>query len=93
MRLTLPTEAMARACARHPWKTAFAWIGALLIAGFLASSFLGDALTTEFKFTSNPESKRADKLLEDGLRGPLRANEIIIVRSNSTTVDNPAFVF
>src|SRR3990170_5447173 len=58
---------------------------------FLVFNFLGDALTSEEGFTNNPESQRADTLLEERLRGPERFNEIIIARSESMTVDDPAF--
>ena len=52
----------------------------------------GDALTTEFAFTSNPDPKRADELIEDRLLlGPKGTNEVVIVQSEAMTVDNPAY--
>ena len=54
---------------------------------------LPDALTTEFAYINNPESKRADKLLEERLRSgePRHANEVVVVQSDTLTVDDPAF--
>ena len=61
--------------------------------GAMASSYalLEDTLTTEFGFTNNPESKRADKLLEERLRGPRSISGIIVVQSDALTVDDGAF--
>jgi len=87
----LSTEALARASARRPWLTIGIWLGLLLVFGFLAVNLLGDALTTDADITTNPESKQAQKLIEDRLRGPQRVNEIVIVESESATVDDPAF--
>lgn len=91
MSLNLSTESLARSSSRHPWITIGAWVLVLLVAGALVFSLLGDALTTEQNFTNNPEAIRAFDLLEERLRGPLRAKEIVIVRSETLTVDSPAF--
>ena len=67
------------------------WVLFVVIAIVLRSALFDDAITTEFTFTSNPDSKRADELLEDRLRGPTATNEVSIVQSESMTVDAPAF--
>ncbi len=87
----LSTESLARASARRPWLTLVIWIGLLFLAGFLIMRLLGDALTTDATVTTNPESKQARTLIEDRLRGPQRVREIVIVQSDSATVDDPAF--
>ncbi|MEK7281274.1 MAG: MMPL family transporter [Chloroflexota bacterium] len=61
------------------------------MAGILIITLLPNALTTESDFTTNPESKKADNLLKERLRGPRKASEIVIVRSKTLTVDNTAF--
>jgi hypothetical protein len=48
-------------------------------------------LTAEFSFTNDAESKRAETLLEERLRGPRQANEIILLSSDTFTVDDPQF--
>src|SRR3990170_331975 len=91
MALNLSTEALARASARRPWLVVGAWAAVFAISIALISGLLSDALTNEVGFTSNPDSKRADTLLEERLRGPEKVNEIVIVRSADETVDAPAF--
>jgi RND superfamily putative drug exporter len=89
--MNLSTEGLARASSRRPWVTIGVWVLLLAAAGLIASQLLGGALTTQADFTNKPEGKRAQELLEDRLRGPRRVNEIIIVRSETLTVDDPAF--
>jgi RND superfamily putative drug exporter len=60
-------------------------------ARLLSSRLLGDALTTDVDLLNKPEAKQAQKLLEERLRGPARATEMVIVSSRSATVDDPAF--
>lgn len=87
----LSTESLARGSARRPWLTIGSWVLVLIIALALVSTLLADALTTEFTFTTTPESKRGADLIEE-LRGlPFSTNEVVIVQSDSLTVDDPAF--
>jgi RND superfamily putative drug exporter len=87
----LRTEALAGAASRHPWRTLTLWAVLILAAGFASSAFLADALTTRADFTSRPDSVRAQDLVEQRLRGPERDTELVIVRSASRSVDDPAF--
>jgi len=87
----ISTEGLARASARHPWLVIGAWIGVFITSIALIGTLLSDALTTEVAFTNNPESKRAENVLEDRLRGPRPANEVVIVQSGELTVDDPQF--
>jgi len=84
------TERLARTSARRPWIVVGVWAVLLLVGGFLASG-VGDVLTADISLTSNPESVRASNLIEERLRGPDRATETVIVVSETTTVDDPAF--
>ena len=84
-------ETLALRSARRPWITIGIWVLVLLIAVALRVTLFDDAITTEFAPTSNPDSKRADDLIEDRLSGPKGTNEVIIVRSETLTVDAPAF--
>ncbi len=76
MRLGLSSEALARSSATHPWRTIAVWVVLIVAAMAMNATFLADSLTTEFHFTNNPDSERADKLLEDRLRGPRNAAEV-----------------
>ena len=81
MSLHLSSESLARMSARHPWRVIAAWAAVLAIAFLIISTLLEDALTTEFGFSNEPESERADKLLEERLRGPKKVSEEVSSKS------------
>jgi RND superfamily putative drug exporter len=86
------TERLARASSRHPWRTFAAWIVAIVVGIGLSAAFLPGNLTTNGYVTGNPESKQAEELFST--RFPPDRNgvdELIVVRSSSHTVDDPAF--
>ena len=85
------TESLARISARRPWVTIGVWIVLVVIALGLIQSLLPSATTTEFRLGSGYESERAAAILEDKLRGPKKLAEIVIVQSESLTVDDAAF--
>ena len=89
--MRLSPQSLARASSRHPWRTVAVWVLAVVGAGMASAGLLGDATTTGVTMTNNPESDRAEKLLEQRLTGPERDTEIVIVTSTSTTVDDPVF--
>ncbi len=90
MAFSVSTESLSAASARRPWLVIGAWAVLFVVAVILIVTLLSDALTTEIALTNNPESERADAILEEW-RGVTRDNEIIIVRSETLTVDDPAF--
>jgi RND superfamily putative drug exporter len=67
------------------------WLVAIVLAVVVSSALLGDALTTDMGYTNNPEAKRAERLIEERLRGPDQNMELLIVRSGSRTVDDAEF--
>ena len=81
---------LARASARRPWFVVAAWILAFVLAiGVVAGA--GLSTTTEFEFLNDPEAARGSDLLEaSGLRAKDPVTETVIVRAESTTVDDPA---
>lgn len=81
---------LARASALHPWRVFAAWL-VVITAAVMLSGQLADVLTNEATFTTEPESVKADKLLEDRLRGPRPVTDTVVVTSTSLTVDDPAF--
>ena len=98
------TESLARVSARKPFLIIAIWAVIALIAGGFSvdaqiapwppplTDFLDRATTTEFKLSSSAGSERADRLLEDRLRGPKPVTELLIFQSNSVTVDDPSFL-
>jgi uncharacterized membrane protein YdfJ with MMPL/SSD domain len=86
------TERLARACARRPWRTLGAWVVALFLGIALLVVLLD--LTAEGEVTSNPESEQGYDAI--GRHFPPDpedeyVNELVLVRSQSLTVDDPAF--
>jgi hypothetical protein len=57
-------ERLAAASARHPWRTLAVWIVVLVAAGVSTRAFLSGALTTQSSFANNPESVRAQNLID-----------------------------
>ena len=62
-----------------------------LIPGNDSIDVLDPATTTEVTRGEDAESARADRLLEEKLRGPEPTTEILIIQSDSVTVDTPEF--
>ena len=90
MALRLSTESLAEISARRPWFVIGAWLALFAVSVFLIVTLLSDALTTEIRLTNDPESERADAILEEW-RGEDHDDEVIIVRSDTLTVDDAAF--
>ena len=89
--MSFSTEGLARACAGHPKRTLAAWLVAVLVSFVVIALLLGDALTTEGDVTSNPESKQAEALIGGSFPPEPTPSEIVVVRSDRYTVDEPAF--
>lgn len=84
------TAGLACLSARRPWRTFGLWLLVLVLAGLFAST-LNNALTTEGGQLNHPDSQRGADLLEQRLRGPQPISETIVIRSETATVDTPAF--
>jgi RND superfamily putative drug exporter len=90
----VPTRGLATWSARRPWVVIGGWILVLAAAVAIAVWGLSDVLTQEQSITSSPESVRAEQLLrQSGIPGREQrpATELVIVRSQSLTTDDPAF--
>src|SRR5213593_3325815 len=91
--MKLSTETIARAAARHPWRTVGAWAGALVIAFTLIALLLGGRLTTDGAPTNNPDSKRAKDVIATAFPSYAQreTTDIVVVRSARYSVDAPQF--
>lgn len=88
------TETLARACGKHKWLTVGIWGLALILAVVAIKFWLSGALVTDATFTgSPPESMQAQTLMDNrlGTGKATTMDEMLIVRSNTLTVDDPAF--
>ena len=90
--MKLSPESLARASSRHPWRTVGIWVVIFVAAIGATATILGDALTTDFDFTNNPEAKRAQQILEErGLEQDVTPQSIVMVGPDGAAQD-PAFV-
>ncbi len=85
------TDALARISARRPWLTIALWGLAVLLGLVLVRELLGSVTTTEFTLTTDVEATTAADLLEDLWQRPAAITEVVVVQSDSLTVDDPAF--
>ena len=86
----LAPESLSSASARHPVRTVVVWVVALVVGFMTSSALLDSALTGDAKLTNNPESVRAQHLLEDRL-GADTIGQVLIMHSGSMTLDDQAF--
>jgi RND superfamily putative drug exporter len=91
MSLDLSTGGLARFSGQRPGVTIAVWAFVLLGALVLNITILGDALTPEFTFSGDPESQHGYDVMREGHRDLQKANEMVIVSSETLTVDAPAF--
>ena len=85
------TQSLARFCARRPIVTIAVWVILLLVALVLSTQFLATATTTELTLGGSFESQKAVNGLERLRGGPEPITEIVIVQSDTLTVDDPVF--
>ena len=72
--------------------TILAWVGAIVLALVAACLFLPGNLTSTGHVTGNPESKQAEDLVYRNFPpDPNAADELVVVRSPTHTVDDPVF--
>ena len=67
------------------------WGAAVLVSFVVIAVLLGSALTTDGDVTSNPESKQAAALIHESFPPEPTPSEIVVVRSDRYTVDEPEF--
>src|SRR5215218_467151 len=85
------TERLARACARRPWRVLGGWVLAVVVSLVLIGSFLGEALTSTAEVTAQTDAKRADQLLAQRRGSGPAPSEVVVVRSQALTAEDPAF--
>ena len=89
--LAVWTGRCARACARRSGRVVAVWAAVLVAAVGSMVLFLGSGLTTQNEFLSPVESWTGYQLLDERLPAQKDTGETIVVRSEGTSVDDPAF--
>jgi RND superfamily putative drug exporter len=88
---TAVTQRLAVACSRHPWRTVGVWFAILLLAMGSIAGLLGPALTTEGNITTKPDSVKGLDLLDDRFADRDAVTELVAVRSDDGSAQDPAF--
>jgi putative drug exporter of the RND superfamily len=87
----LSPRRLAELAVARPGRVLAVW-GVLVLAGFgLIGGLLGSALSSEGDVTSNPESKRAQELIDQRLPQRDAVDEVVIVRSDGLEASDLAF--
>jgi putative drug exporter of the RND superfamily len=87
--MRLNPETLAAATGRHPWRTIAAWAAVLVMVGYLSATLLDGVLTDDMAFTNDPESARAQRVLDERFGGAESDTEFFVVRSE--TAWTPAY--
>ncbi|MXZ45698.1 MAG: MMPL family transporter [Chloroflexi bacterium] len=85
------TDALARISARRPWVTIGLWVVAVIVALGVSGQLLDSATTTELRLSPGFESEDTRELLQERFPSTQAPREIVIVQSDTLTVDDPAF--
>jgi uncharacterized membrane protein YdfJ with MMPL/SSD domain len=85
-----PRRLAAIAVAR-PGRVLAVWGAMVLVAFVLIGGWLGSAVSSEGDVTNNPESKQAERLVDERFPERNAVDEVVIVRSDEVTVTAPAF--
>ena len=91
--MTISSEKLARESARRPWLVVGIWIAAAIVSSVLWFQLIESGTTQGGgQFTVEPEAVKAQRLLvKSGLREEQRDTEIMVIRHESLTVDDPQF--
>ncbi len=86
-------ETLARASSRHPWRVVIGWVILIAAAGMTAGALLGGVLNNDIEFTNEPESVRAQDVIDERFaeQSAGASTEFVIISSDEQTVDEPAF--
>ncbi len=84
-------ESLASASAGRPLLTFGIWLVLGIVALLISTQLLDNATTTELRLSGSIESERAGKLMESRLGSPDSITEVVVIQSDTLTVDEPAF--
>ena len=85
------TERLARFSAAHAKRVVTAWLVAAAVGAVLAGALLFPNLTSEQRMTNDPESYVGAQILRERLPDPQPVDELVVVRNERLTADDPAF--
>ncbi len=83
--MRLNPQSLAKVSSLHPWRTIGAWVVAIVAMGMLSATLLSGVLTDDMEFTNNPESVRAQRVLDDRFGDTSEDTEFLVVSSSLPT--------
>ena len=91
--MTISSERLARESAKRPWLVVGIWIAATVVSAVLWFNLIESGTTQgQGMFTVEPEAIKAQRLLvESDIRDERLDTEIMVIRHDSLTVDDPQF--
>ena len=86
-------ESLARASSRHPWRVVIGWVVLILAAGATTGALLGGVLNNDIEFTNEPESVKAQQVIDERFAAETAGvgTEFVIVSSDALTVQDAEF--
>src|SRR5829696_3446419 len=88
---SLSPRRLAAIAVARPRRVLAVWGLVALVSLVLISGLLGSALSSEADVTSNPESKRAQDLIDERFPQRDALDELVVVRADDLTATDPAF--
>ncbi len=85
------TQRLARRCAHRAGRTIAIWAAVVVLAMASIAMLLGGAITTEGNVTTEPDSVKGMNLLDERYASRDPVTELVVVRPESGTVQDPAF--
>jgi putative drug exporter of the RND superfamily len=82
---------LAELATRRPGRVLVAWGVVVLVSIGLIGALLPTAVTSDAELTNNPDSSRAQDLIDARLPRQNAVDEVIVVRSEDAVVTDPAF--
>ena len=91
--MTISSERLARESAKRPWLVVGIWIAATVVSAVLWFNLIESGTTQgQGMFTVEPDAVKAQRLLvESDIRDERLDTEIMVIRHDSLTVDDPQF--
>ena len=91
--MTISSERLARESAKRPWLVVGIWIAATVVSAVLWFNLIESGTTQgQGMFTVEPDAVKAQRLLvESDIRDERFDTEIMVIRHDSLTVDDPQF--
>ncbi|MGZ4124019.1 MAG: MMPL family transporter [Actinomycetota bacterium] len=85
-------ETMAAVSSRHPWRTLAAWLALIVAMAIVSARLLSGVMTNDVHFTNDPESVRAQDVIDAKFSaGAPKDTEFLVVSSHTQKTWDPSY--